>query len=417
MKRNNLLILAIAALILVILAFIKNSKSSENKTALLISKKIFPEFPVNDITAIEISDANNSLQVQKKDNEWCIPSRFNYPVEFAKVRDILLKVSEMKIGQTVKLSEKQLSSLKLVKPATGVTNAGTFVRFIDSRGNQAASLLIGETRKKQMEGADNIFFGGYPDGQYISSDEGKNAYLISEPLFGFTPNAKEWFDAELLNIPSTEISEITITRSGKQDVTLKQNENGKMVVDGISKREETDDSKTSSTQSSLSFFRMDDIADPSLSDEETGMNNPIVFEAKTKKGEIYRVKIGKVNAESNYYVRLAMDLTPEAGLPPPQPPQSSTNATEETTNTQSQAAQKSERDDLEQKMTAFNNKCGRWTYLIASYKVAPMMYKRDDLVITKKEAEQKAKEQEKKEEIKEQKEAKKKKGFFPFWKK
>ena len=129
MKRKNLLILAIIAVVLVIMAFVQSRKNNSFVSEQIIGKTVLPGFPVNDVNAIEISDSNQTLKILKKNNAWCIPSRFDYPVDFGKVRDLLLKVSELKIGQKATLNAEQLASLKIIMPDAGSTDSGTLVRF------------------------------------------------------------------------------------------------------------------------------------------------------------------------------------------------------------------------------------------------------------------------------------------------
>jgi len=382
MKRNSLLLLLVVAVVLVGAAVLKSSRKTGGTPADVTGKPVLAGLPINDVASVEISGPESSLTVSRQNDQWVVPARFGYPIDFNRIRDVLIKAADLKVGQVMKMDDKQRAVLKLTPPAAGSTNSGTLVRFRDSAGKELASLLVGDSRKKKPDQSP-AFFGGYPDGQYVSPDGGKTVYLVSEALFGFSSSARDWFDAELLNIPSTEIQKATITGTDRDPLTLHRKPDGQgLEVPDLSRKEEANEPQVSALQSSLSFLRMDDVADPSLDDAATGMDKPVVFEVTSTRGEIYRIKVGATDPASNRYVRIEVALTPEAGIPPPPPPGTATNETAvaATNAAPGAAAAQSERKALEEKVAALNTRFGKWTYLLASYKATPFTHSRKDLV-------------------------------------
>ena len=406
MKRNSLLLLLIVAAVLAGAAVLKSSRKGGAMPADATGKPVLASLAVNDVASIEISNAENSLTLARQNDQWVLPARFGYPVDFGRIRDLIMKASDLKIGQVMRMDDRQRATLKMTAPTAGSTNSGTLVRFRDTSGKELGGLLVGESRKKRPDQSP-AFFGGYPDGQYVSPDGGKTVYLVSEALFGFSPSSRDWFDAELLNIPSAEIQKVTITGTDRDPLTLQRKTDGQgLEVPDLSRKEESDEPLVSAIQSSLSFMRMDDVADPSMDDAATGMDKAIVFEATTTKGEIYKIKVGAIDPASNRYVRIEVALTPEAGMPPPPSEGSSTNqAAIVATNAAPDAtAAQSERKALDDKVAALNQKMGKWTYLLASYKATPFTHSRKDLVHKKTEP----KDEEQKQEEKDTKKRKKK---------
>jgi hypothetical protein len=89
MKKNHLLLL-LAVAVLAGLAGIyfqvaQSSKWSDSKT----DRTIFQNLPVNDISQIQIRSGPASVTLEKKQDEWRVAERDDYPADFAKIRDLI----------------------------------------------------------------------------------------------------------------------------------------------------------------------------------------------------------------------------------------------------------------------------------------------------------------------------------------
>ena len=61
----------------------------------------------------------------------------------------------------------------------------------------------------------------------------------------------------------------------------------------IPDNKEVDSTKLSALGSALNYLRFDDVADPKLSPEQTGLDKPVIYEAMSKKGEKVTLRMGK----------------------------------------------------------------------------------------------------------------------------
>src|SRR3989339_640879 len=184
MKGKNLLVLIVLAVVLVIVAVNTSDNGSKSKPN-VIGNNVFPDLVADDVEKIVITSTEGTTTVARVNDIWSVPDRFNYPADFNKLKDYLLKVSDMKIGQVMKLDEKQKASMKLTP------TSATKLEFVGKNNSTIVSLLIGEARMRKPAG-DMAEFGGYPDGQYGSPDEGKNVYLVSTALSELPLNSKNW---------------------------------------------------------------------------------------------------------------------------------------------------------------------------------------------------------------------------------
>lgn len=374
MKGRQLLILAVVAVILVVGAVVTSRKDARPAPE-AVGKLVLPDLPVNTVEKIVVRSAAGTATVVCLDNAWVMPDRFRYPADFNKVKDTLLKVSELKIGDVMRVDDAQRARLKLLPPKAGEPNAGTVVEFLGPGDTMLASLLVGEPR---MRKGNDFMPGGYPDGHYLSPDGGKTVFLVNATLTDLPVDSAAWLDTELCSVTSFDLNEITLSGPDRPDLRLvRTNEAASLEVVGLATNETTESSKQYSVEGALASLRFDDVADPSLTIEQTGLDKPALYRAVTKKGEIYTVRIGgKKEGTDRRFVKI------EAALK--DAPEKPRDAAAGDKDKPDEAAAK-ERKEREDKVKAFNEKVGKWTYLLSSGKTDYMTIKRDGLVKKKEE--------------------------------
>ncbi|MCX7591427.1 MAG: DUF4340 domain-containing protein [Kiritimatiellae bacterium] len=402
MKGKNLLALVILAVIVIAVAVL-TSRQPGSPTAKAVGTHILPSLDVNKVANIVVRSHQETATVARAEDVWVCPAKFGYPADFEKVKRVLLKLADLKVADTTQLDDAQRKQLKMYPPGTeGIPseNTGTMVELKDRDGTPLAVLLLGEEHRRRPSGERVSPYDSYPDGRFVSADQGKTVYVVSDVLDDLSPRIGSWLDTELLNVASADIKEITLTSTNGHVVKLaRMKEGGSLEVTDLAEDEETDSSKLYSVQSALSYLRFDDVADPSLTDEQLGMGKPAFYEAVTKDGERYRVTVGgKPEGKDERYIRIAVTLDPA-----PEQPAKSEEKKEETA---SQGEEKKKEDEgkekekqearkkLEEKVASLNKKVGKWTYTVSAYKAESFTRGRSDLV----------KKKEKKEEKQEQKE-------------
>ncbi len=390
MKPKNLIILVVVAAVLAGLAVLtKRDKGSS--TPDILGNTILPDLPVNDVAKVVVQTEGATATVERVKGTWVATSKHGYPADFGKVRDGLMKLSELKIGQVARLNSEQCDALKLHPP--GEENGGTLLSLYDASGKELASLLLGETHERKPQGGAGPMgpMGGYPDGRFVSTDNGKTVYLVDETLSDLSSTTKDWLETDLLNVSGSDVMEVSITGPERPPVKLKRPEKGKtMELEGLAENEELKTSKMYSIESAISYLRLADLADPALSDEQLGLDKPVVFQAATVKDEIYSVSIGgSPESSSDRYVRIACAMKPSE--PEPEKAVETEGQTDEEKKAAEEKAKEEaekkakERKETEDKVKELNDKLARWTFVIESYKAESMLTKRADLVEEKEE--------------------------------
>ncbi len=336
MTGKNLIILAGAAAALCGAAWWLNSGKKMNSPS-LVGKKILPSFNAADVAAIDIG---GKVKLAAGEKGWTVTSMYNYPADITKIRENLLKLQELKVGQVA-------NGRKIENPTT--------IDIQDAKGKSLAALPIGETHQRKASGQMAMYGGGsYPDGRYVVYSD--KVVLVKETLDAFDGDPKKWVDARIAAVPSADVASVTFEK-GKEKVELTR-ENGSWSLKGIGPKEEIDTSKTYSLDSALAYLDFASVADPAK-EATYGFATGAVYTATLKNGISYKATVGnKSGADS--YVKLVASYTP-----------STTNKTEIAAN--------------EKTVKFFNAKTANWIYTISSYSADNLSKTRKDLVKVKEE--------------------------------
>jgi hypothetical protein len=365
MKTKNLMILVLAAVVLGGLAHLSSTHRNKKGSPANTGKSIFPVLQQDDalksIDRIVVRSFDKTITFARVNNIWVAPERYNYPADFSKVGDFVRKVIDLKIGQAVTGGQDQLKTFQLVSPDSGQTNntehIGTLVRFEDKAGKPVISMVVGKERMTKPSGPTPAGRpGGYPDGRYLLS-RGK-VVLVGEGFHDLPGKPQDWLDSSLLNVPAADILNIAITSADKQSVTLnKPAQGGTFLVQELSPEEELDTSKINTVAGILNYLTFDDVADPDLTDKDTGLDKATVYVARTSKGQVYTLRMGKSpEGNENRYVRLQASYEP--------PPEKETSDEDKAEN--DETAQE-EQKELTAATRDLNEKIGKWTYLVRPY--------------------------------------------------
>lgn len=382
MKLKTLLTLIGLAVLLGALAYYSAQKKKPFSMPSAIGSKVLPNLAVNRVGKLVITSRDGATTVAKSREKWIVASRFNYPANFGKVADMIRELSELKVGQTVNASPSQLGAFNLVSPgSTGTnrpSNAGTSVELRDEKDGLLASLLIGKGFMRP--GADRSMemmmnFGGYPDGQYVQTFDGK-VYLVSRTLDRLTESAKTWLADDFINASATDIKEIKISGPDRTLIKLVRAKDGDSFILADLRPEEgsLESSKVNQITGALSRLGFEDVADPALTLKETGLDRPIVFWATTKDGLIYSLQLGNTLTNENFDRYLTVSVTNEHSADQ-QTPEKAKQKTD-----QKEGRPAAEQKNISEQAAELNGKFGSWIYVIRSYRAEPMLLTRDDLI-------------------------------------
>ncbi len=359
MNVKTLITLTGIAAVMIGLATWSSRKETRKTEAASLGNKAFPtlQTQVNEITSIRIQSPAETATVTRVDGIWRVPGKWNYPADFGKIRDLLRKLTDTKILQTVQTTPSERGELQLLTATdTGSTNreqCATRIQLLDSQGSALSSLYLGKTRSRP---GPESGMGGVPDSQFIMTDAGQTS-LIGDTFSDVTTRDKDWLDTDFLAIIDIISVQITGKPTGDIHATRATPTDDLKMKGTLPDNKEVDSQKLASLGSALNYLRFDDLANPKLSPDQTGLDKPILYHATSKKGEKVTLRIGKSPAgDTKRYASVSVAF--EA---PAFPPQSGADTN------QVALAQAREKENAQTAVSAklLNEKFSPWIYLLS----------------------------------------------------
>jgi hypothetical protein len=378
MNRKQLIIMFLALAVLggAGLVLMNRHDSSWSAPQGKMGQKLFPNLVLNDVGALHVAAAGD-LHLAAKDGLWRVQERAGYPADVSKIRELFIKLSELKISQSEPIGQTQLARMDLLPPATGTnigTNSGTQVEIQDKQGKTLQSLLLGKKHFEQSSRPSP--YGDFANGRYVMlPDDHKDLLLISDPLDSIEVNPESWLDRDFFKVDKIESISLVSTNATNSWKLTRDSESAPWVMSDAKAGELLDSNKVSSLAGTLSYASFVDAA-TNTAPAATGLDKPLAVTLTTFDHFTYDLKIGNKTPENNLYLTVAVS----ADIP--------TN----------RVAGKDEKPEDKQKLDKeFQDKTktlqdkfakektfGQWVYLVTPGLVDPLIRDRSQLFVEKK---------------------------------
>lgn len=299
--------LAVLVVLLVVLGggallYQRQQATERPQNAALLGRPLFKDLRAADITAIHIGEPKSSLTVEQKDEGWVIRERDAFPADVGKVREFVVKMLELKVGQSAPLGEKDRARLNL-------DSSGTQVELNGQGGKTLAKLVVGKKYfKREVENPDKA----PADGRFVAlPDETGTAYIVSDPLVQASTKSADWIDRTSFQVEKVKTLELRMPDGSGWKIE-RNGDNAGWKLAGAKPGEKLDVGRANSASYSLSLLELADVApkDIKQNDETTGLDTPARINATTLDGLTYMIRVGKP-AGDNYYVSFSSSGTVE----------------------------------------------------------------------------------------------------------
>src|SRR5437867_13159350 len=108
MNRKQLITLIVACAILGVIGWIIYNKRDSEQSSEQEARKVFKDFPMNEVERITIRQGQSQLNLAKQNDIWTVQERNNYPANFSSISEFLLKMWELKVAQPQPVGQSQL---------------------------------------------------------------------------------------------------------------------------------------------------------------------------------------------------------------------------------------------------------------------------------------------------------------------
>jgi hypothetical protein len=283
-------------------------KSERPDNVATLGKPLLPDLKAADIASIKIVQPNATLTLQRKEDGWVIAERRGFPADVSKVRDFVIKVIELKVGQSEPIGDKDRARLN-------VDASGTQVEFAGADGKSLGKLTVGKKYFKsgEVENPDKaradgrfVTIGVVPASPVTPAKAGAQVvYIVSDPLTQATTKTADWIDHTSFHVEKVKTLEVTKPQ-GETWKLERTGDNADWKLTPIKPGEKLDTGNANAATYSLSLLELADVAPDDAKD--TGLDNPTLLHATTFDGLTYDIKVGKLQ-DNNYFVRFTSSGT------------------------------------------------------------------------------------------------------------
>jgi len=157
------------------------------------------------VVAIEISDRDGALRVERRGETWVLPSKGGFPARAERVGEFVRGLQTLRLVEKSTANRDKHARIGLVAPADGGEEA-LLVRVLGANDAVVAELLLGKEELGRSTPA--TFVRGPGDDQ---------AWLAYGDLVRSTA-ANTWFDNKLTSVQSTRVKRASAIFDGRGDV-------------------------------------------------------------------------------------------------------------------------------------------------------------------------------------------------------
>jgi len=372
-KQFVILLVALAVIGTAGLIVLNRHKQSWTVREAKVGEKLLPNFRLNDVAALHIK-ARIDLNIENKDGVWRVRERGNYPANYEHIKNLLVRIKDIKIVQSEEIGPSQRPRVELGEPGTGA-GSGTLVDFTDAQGKVLDSLLVGKRHMRSETASDPFRMRGLFDGCYVLlPKEPANVLLISDELSGISGEPGAWLNTEFCKIENVKSVTLTGTNAEILWTLTRESESKPWSLADAKPGEVLDTTKAAQTVEILNFLGFADVV-PNAAALENGFDKPMVVSIQTFDHFFYMLKISvPPKREANYQVAIGVraEIPSERIAAANETPDEKTRLDDEF-----QANSKRLREKLARESRFASN---GWNYVIESRLIEPLLCKRADLL-------------------------------------
>jgi hypothetical protein len=270
-------------------------------------------FELNDVSHVTIKGSGAELNLVKKDDNWTVKERADYPANFELISGLVRKIWELRGVQEVKVGPSQFARLQLIEPGQD-SNSGTLLALKGTGDKRLAALLLG--KKHLRDSNQSLSQGaGIPAGRYVKADNSNQVFLVSETLDEIDPKPERWLSRDFIKIENPKLIAVAGATAGMNWKLARDNPSAPWKLVDAKLGEELDNAKASGIETAFTNPTFADVFAPDAKPAETGLDKPSTAHFETFDDFVYELRIGKLIGE-NYPVLVSVKAELAKERPP-----------------------------------------------------------------------------------------------------
>jgi len=277
--------------------------SQKPADAAVLGQALFKGLQAADVSSVVIRQPKSALTISRQDERWVIAERDGFPADFDKVREFVLKMIALKVGQAEPIGDKDRARLNL-------DESGTAVELLGAGGKPLARLTAGRKYfKVEPENPDR----SPGDGRYVAlPEDAKRVIVVADPLAQASTRSADWIGKSGIAAEKVKSLEVRYHdgAAGAAWKIERSGDNADWKLAGARADEKLEITKANAAAYTFAQIELADVAPKDSKAEDTGLSKPTIVTAATLDGLTYTLKLGKLDGE-NYYASVAVTGEPK----------------------------------------------------------------------------------------------------------
>lgn len=315
---------------------------------------------LNDVRTVRITTPETMLTVQARDKGWVLVEKGGYPVEPAKVRELVLGLANLQLVEAKTANPERLKRLELEEPA-GKDTKSRRIELLDKDGKPLAAAVVGKTKYG--------LYGGGRAGVYVRRAGEDQAWLAAGAL-DLPSEPLDLLNRDIIDVPQDKITRVTLGVDGPTPIVIHRPDAAATTyaVDAVlPEGREIDQDKVERVAGVLAGLTMQDVKPAA---EVTFPPEARRSRFETFDGLLVDVAVVRTGEgdQAEHWVRFAAAAQPTAAPAPAQPatPPADPASAQSTANPQPPTAAPAEKSAME-RAREFNTRLAAWAYKVTPY--------------------------------------------------
>lgn len=253
--------------------------AAPERTEITAGSLMFPNLApaLQGAARVEITTKGKTLVITRQNDVWGVADVGGYPVQRAKLREMLTGLTELRIVEPRTSDPEQFARLGLDDPTKQDATA-TQLRVLDGAGKALVEIITGHRRMRTQ--------GNVPESIYVRRP-GENRTFLAEGRLAVDGDAALWLDRDIMNIANTRIASVTVTTGDK--VLEFARADGKLVLRSPADAGPLDDFKLEEVSRALETLAFQEVKQAKdTPGEKIGTGRFVTTDGLTVTATVYR---------------------------------------------------------------------------------------------------------------------------------
>jgi hypothetical protein len=263
-KRQVATLWTIAAALGAAIAIVKFSSKDDSTAATkrTAGQTLLESLPADRTSTLEITGADSSVTLQRKDGSWTVAQRGDYPADGAKIRELLRTLSELEVTRGMEAGPSFAPRFGMDESASKPEDRGITLTLKDQTGTELAKVSLGKSIASSRE--DSFMGGGMAVGRYVRNHADESGFYATNETFPVVTTAvPDWLSRDFIAVEN--ILSVAVSLPGSAAPAwrmVRDTAEAEFRIEGASPEEVAATDATAPLKSLLSYARFDDVVTP-----------------------------------------------------------------------------------------------------------------------------------------------------------